>query len=295
MGWLSACTVTTLHIISAGFRVSLVEKLAGSQFHGAKLTHYRQFCDSGELPAIAGTLRLGIFASRGGMRINIPNQITLGRLLLTIVFFALLTRYNAARPETAWVLPWAFWLYLVAALTDLLDGYLARSWGQVTAFGRVVDPVVDKIMVCGAFIFFASAHFVSADGKNVSQVEAWMAVLILFRELLVSAIRSFSESQGGDFAANWVGKIKSFVQFTTVCVILGVLAWYGKTPAWLTIAWICIWATVLVTAASIIAYMQRARAFVLSAEALGGPSKPPANLAAGAAKKASPSIEGASV
>ena len=86
------------------------------------------------------------------MRMNIPNKITLGRLLLTFFFFGLLTRYSAAKPETHWVLSTCFWIYLVAALTDLLDGYLARTWKQVTAFGRVMDPVVAEVSPAGPVI-----------------------------------------------------------------------------------------------------------------------------------------------
>ena len=215
------------------------------------------------------------------MRINVPNQITLGRLAASIVFFVLLSLYHAphdwaAEPAARSLLAASFWLYLVAALSDFVDGYLARMWRQETSFGRVVDPVADKVMVCGAFVFFASSHFADpVTHKNVTGVEAWMVVLILLRELLVSAIRSFSESQGRDFAANWVGKIKSFVQFTTVCVILGVHAWFEDTLGWLRIG--CIWATVIVTALSIVAYLQRARSFVLSESALGGRPTPPAS------------------
>ncbi|MBI5863769.1 MAG: CDP-diacylglycerol--glycerol-3-phosphate 3-phosphatidyltransferase [Planctomycetes bacterium] len=220
------------------------------------------------------------------MRINIPNQITIGRLGLAIVFFAMLTRYSAAEPKTHWVLAPCFWIYLVAALTDMLDGYLARTWKQVTAFGRVLDPVVDKVIVCGAFVFFSSSHFVAPTRGNITGVEAWMAVLILMRELLISAIRSFSESQGADFAANWVGKFKSFVQFATACVILGVLAWYEQSLAWLRVA--CIWATVVVTAASIVAYLHRAYSLILSPEALGAaPPTRPAEQSGEAAKRAS--------
>jgi CDP-diacylglycerol--glycerol-3-phosphate 3-phosphatidyltransferase len=228
------------------------------------------------------------------MRMNIPNQITLGRLLLTIVFFVLLTRYSAAKPETHGILATCFWIYLVAALTDLLDGYLARTWKQVTAFGRVMDPVVDKVMVCGAFVFFASSHF-AANGRNIAGVEAWIPVLILVREFLVSAIRSFSESHGVDFAANWVGKLKSFVQFTTVCVILGVLAWFESSPFfwWLRVA--CIWSTVVVTAASIIAYVHRAQALVLSPEAMGAvPTPEPPAKPAAASTPTARRVEGAS-
>lgn len=211
------------------------------------------------------------------IRINIPNQITLARLAMTIIFFGMLTLYTTAdrNPGRQWLLDAAFWLYLVAAVTDIVDGYLARTWKQVTSFGRVVDPVVDKVMVCGAFVFFASSHFVNTAGVNVTGVEAWMATLILLRELLVSAIRSFSESHGVDFAANWVGKLKSFVQFSTVCVILGVLAWYPVELAWLRIT--CIWITVVVTALSIIGYVKRAESFLLTRGALAAdPPTPPA-------------------
>lgn len=231
------------------------------------------------------------------MRINIPNQITLGRLAASIVFFVLLSLYSPARePSVHWILAASFWLYLIAALSDILDGYLARIWRQETSFGRVVDPVADKVMVCGAFIFFASSHFADPDThRNVTGVEAWMAVLILLRELLVSAIRSFSESQGKGFAANWVGKIKSFVQFTTVCVILGVLAWYPQSPFWSAVRVTCIWATVVVTALSIIAYLHRAQSFVLSEAALAGsPVSPQAKPAAASSAIPPRAAEGAS-
>ena len=203
------------------------------------------------------------------MRINIPNQITLGRLVLAIVFFGLLSYYHPDNPARAWILPTSFWIVLVAVLSDILDGYLARTWQQVTSFGRICDPVVDKVVVCGAFVFFASKIFLDpATGKNLTGVEPWMVVLILVRELLVSAIRSYAEAQGEDFAANWVGKAKMFVQSTSVCVILGVLAWYQESLNWLRE--LAVWATVVVTALSIFGYIKRARSFILSAAALGG-------------------------
>jgi CDP-diacylglycerol--glycerol-3-phosphate 3-phosphatidyltransferase len=202
------------------------------------------------------------------MRVNIPNQITLGRLVLAIVYFGLLSLYSPADPQRHWLLTACFWIFLVAVLTDILDGWLARTWKQVTSFGRICDPVVDKVLVCGAFVFFASGVFYDAETeRNISGVQPWMVVLILVRELLVSAIRSFAESQGTEFAAIWVGKAKMFVQSATVCVVLGVLAWYPDTLAWLRI--LCVWLTVVVTTLSIIAYVNRARAFILSATALG--------------------------
>jgi len=208
------------------------------------------------------------------MRVNIPNQITLGRLVLAIVFFGLLSFYSPADPGRHWLLSVCFWVVLVAVLSDVVDGWLARTWKQVTSFGRICDPVADKVIVCGAFVFFASGVFYNVDTQqNVSGVQPWMVVLILVRELLVSAIRSFAEAQGTEFAAIWVGKAKMFVQSASVCVILGVLAWYPETLAWLRE--LCVWVTVVVTALSIIAYVNRARAFVLSAAALGATNAPP--------------------
>jgi len=210
------------------------------------------------------------------MAINIPNQITLARLALAIVFFALLSAYSAARAaQDQWILQVSFWLFLIAVLTDVLDGWLARTWNQVTSFGRVVDPVVDKVIVCGAFLFLASDRFYDpASGGNVTGVAPWMVVVLLTRELLVSAIRSFSEAQGEDFGASWVGKLKMFVQSATICIVLALLAWHEGRPTWLREG--AVWATVIVTTLSIISYLGRARAFMLSSAALGGRAAPDA-------------------
>lgn len=187
------------------------------------------------------------------MRLNVPNQITLGRLGLAIVFFAILSGYRV-ESGPLWVLPAAAVLYFVAAASDVVDGYLARSWGQVTAFGRVLDPVVDKVLVCGAFVFFASSAFHDpATGRNITHVAPWMAVLILTRELLVTALRSFSESRGVQFGARWSGKFKMFVQSATACTILIVLGWKLRPLRWLIP--VAVWATVVVTALSIVQYL----------------------------------------
>lgn len=136
----------------------------------------------------------------------------------------------------------------------------------------MVDPVVDKVMVCGAFIFFCGAPFYDPTTHTTTTgVAPWMAVVVLLRELFVSAIRAFSESQGADFSAVWVGKFKMTVQAATVCIVLGVLAWFEDTLAWLRIT--SVWLTVIVTALSIITYARRVRATVFSATAMG--SGPP--------------------
>ena len=221
--------------------------------------------------------RAAVYAAQS-MKINIPNQITLGRLVLAIVFFGLLSFYTPEDASRHWILPVSFWVVLIAVLTDFVDGWLARTWHQVTSFGRIVDPVVDKVVICGAFVFFASDIFYDPDPEiatNITGVQPWMAIVILVRELLVSALRSFSESEGVSFAANWVGKIKMVVQSTTVCVVVGALAWYPDSEACDLIRVLCIWLTVIFTALSIIVYVNRARDFILSDEALGGVSSSP--------------------
>jgi CDP-diacylglycerol--glycerol-3-phosphate 3-phosphatidyltransferase len=204
------------------------------------------------------------------MRINLPNQITLARLVLAVVFFVLLSWFEADQiANLRWLLHVSFWLCLVAAVTDIVDGLLARMMRSVTSFGRILDPVVDKVMVCGAFVLFASHHFWDHDlHANITGVRPWMAVVILTRELLVSAVRSHAEGEGQAFAAIWVGKLKMFIQSVTVCFILGQLAWQFEWLAPVRLA--LIWLTVIVTALSAISYVHRARMFLLTNTALGG-------------------------
>lgn len=202
------------------------------------------------------------------MRINLPNQITLARLALAVVFLALLSWFDAAKlAEQRWLLRVCFWIFLVAAVTDILDGLLARLMSSVTTFGRIVDPVVDKVIVAGAFILFGSHHFWDG-GRNITDVGPWMVVVIVARELLVSAVRTHSESEGREFGASWVGKLKMFVQSATVCVILGQLAW--DIAALEPVRTGAVWVTVIITVASAVSYVHRARAFLLSSAALGG-------------------------
>ena len=201
------------------------------------------------------------------MRLNLPNQITLARLCLAVLVLALLSCFDARQLDgQRWLLNACFWLFLVAGVTDVLDGLLARMLRSVTSFGRILDPVVDKIMVCGAFVLFASQHF--WDGhNNIADVQPWMVVVIVGRELLVSAFRAESEAEGREFGASWVGKLKMFFQCVAVCVVLGQLAWNLESLAPLRTA--AVWVAVAVTAMSAVSYLHRARTFFLSNAALG--------------------------
>lgn len=192
------------------------------------------------------------------MKINLPNQITIGRLLMSIVFFACLAQFDARSPQL-WMLDLSAGLFLVAALSDIVDGYLARKHNQETSFGRVIDPFVDKLLVIGAYIFLAGDGFVDADGGKISDVAGWMVVVILGREFLVTSLRGVTEASGQAFAATAYGKAKMLLQSTTVVWVLLSLA----HPDSMRFTVICrpylVYLTVAVTFISVLPYLRMAR------------------------------------
>lgn len=171
--------------------------------------------------------------------LNLPNQLTAARLVLSIVLFVLIA------------LKWyatSLVLFLVAVSTDWLDGYLARKRGLITVLGRILDPFADKVLICGTYIFLVA--------EPASQVAAWMVVVIVARELLVTALRSFVEQQGTDFSAAMAGKLKMVLQCAAAALSLAYLAW----PAdWLvTPLLVALWAAVLLTLYSGATYVRAA-------------------------------------
>lgn len=201
------------------------------------------------------------------MRVNLPNQITMVRLLLAIAFMVMLSQY-AYVPSTSRLLDWCGGLFVVAALTDWLDGYLARRSNQVTALGRVLDPFVDKILVCGAFVLFMGPGFNNPEHVNVTGVAPWMVILIVSRELLVSGLRGFAESRGESFAASMHGKAKMWLQSTTVPVIIFFVAHPEALLLNSTVEWVpktMLWLTVMVTVASMLSYLVRVKHLLLQA------------------------------
>ncbi len=199
------------------------------------------------------------------MNWKLPNQLTIARIGLAGGFFALLGMYDASSPNSALLMNAAFVLYIVAGITDVLDGYFARKWNITSAFGRIADPFVDKVLVIGAFVMLAGRNFALmppggppdlewnlphwVTGHMASAVQAWMVVVILSRELLVSAVRGYSESQGIKFAATPAGKIKMFVQSVAICTVLYQLANVRYEP-WaiytkVSLVWLALVATVV--------------------------------------------------
>ncbi|MGL4511604.1 MAG: CDP-diacylglycerol--glycerol-3-phosphate 3-phosphatidyltransferase [Lacipirellulaceae bacterium] len=185
----------------------------------------------------------------GSLR-DAPNAITAARVVVTLALFvALSVGWSRA----------AVVLFLLAGGTDWVDGFWARRWGPITKLGRVLDPFADKLLICGTFVFLAA--------DEASRVAPWMAVVILARELLVTALRSAVEARGGDFSAKWLGKQK--MAWQCIAATLGLLLaspWRcGGWPIEFVVApWLMdgsIAITLLLTVASGVTY---ARAAVVS-------------------------------
>ena len=185
---------------------------------------------------------------------NIPNRISATRLLLSLVVFALIPL------QFYWL---AFWVFVVAAGTDWIDGWYARKYDQVTQLGRILDPFCDKILICGAFILLAVE--MNSGFAWYEKIAGWMAVLVTGRELLVTVLRSLIEGSGGDFSAKMPGKLKMWFQCIAVGVALVVLALKAEgldqaIPVWLSIALVVfIWAAVISTVHSGLLYVVAAR------------------------------------
>jgi len=212
-------------------------------------------------------------------KLQIPNLITMARVALTIVFIWLLasvtTRALHAEPTavdrlgdlshaSTTVLVTAAALFILAALTDALDGHLARKWKAESKFGRIMDPFADKFLVLGAFIMLAGPGFTSvAEGVGriqVSGISGWMAVAMVARELLVTSIRGVYEADGVDFSAGASGKLKMILQSVAVPVVLLMVAFANPAPDTnaRTFLVLLAWATTVVTVVSAFPYIGRA-------------------------------------
>lgn len=175
---------------------------------------------------------------------NLPNKLTSLRLGLSFVLFFLI-----------WVQKWpaALVVFAVAAFTDWLDGYYARKRGLVSSLGRVYDPLVDKVLVCGVFIFLLE--------NRHAGVNAWMVTIIVAREFIVTGLRGFLEDKGVSFGADIMGKAKMLLQCCAIAWILIAfsLADHGYTSIAIDYLRIgLIWGTVIVTFISGANYIMRA-------------------------------------
>ncbi len=202
----------------------------------------------------------------------IPNAITMLRLVVAAGFFTALALGLGSEPS---IILWgnaAVWMFIFAAATDVVDGYLARRWKVVSVFGRVMDPVVDKVLVLGAFIFLAAPPFSAAPpGRLVSAIAPWMVVVILSRELIVTSVRGVLEAEGIAFGADRWGKLKMFIQCVTAPTALMVAVNELGAPgsAWGRLRDALVWGTVILTALSALPYLIRGSRLLTRVKAEG--------------------------
>jgi CDP-diacylglycerol--glycerol-3-phosphate 3-phosphatidyltransferase len=197
---------------------------------------------------------------------TLPNTITVLRLVLAMVLFVVLS-FEPRAADAAWLAEGerglrtaafvGLLLFVIAAASDALDGWIARRYGWTSAFGRVADPFVDKILVCGVLVFLCS------NPLTAPWIPAWFVVVLIGREFLVTGLRGFVESKGVAFPADRFGKLKMVSQ----CVLISLVLWRFATEArpheaggWTSAAIaVCLWLTLVLTVGSGLQYVIRAR------------------------------------
>jgi CDP-diacylglycerol---glycerol-3-phosphate 3-phosphatidyltransferase len=149
--------------------------------------------------------------------VNLPNYITLSRIAaIPLIIWVLTTSYFSAQQNTLRVLL-ASGIFVLASITDGLDGYLARRRGQITTMGVLLDPLADKLMIAAAFITLVQLI--------PSIVNVWVAVIVIGREFLVSGLRSIAASEGFTIEASELGKLKMVVQIISVVSAILAIRW----------------------------------------------------------------------
>ena len=166
------------------------------------------------------------------MKQHIPNILTYGRLVLCLVMFVALvmigrqiSNFGDPVPISVWK-HLAFWSFVVAAVTDFLDGYLARRWGVVSTTGAILDPIADKVLVCGAILGLLGLIGVLQFGLSGMLIASGA---ILFREFAVSALREVLAPKGIKLPVTFLAKTKTALQLVSLAAIMAIIfidAWW---------------------------------------------------------------------
>jgi len=219
--------------------------------------------------------------------LNLPNSITLIRIasIPLLIWILSSSRFSSVTGEKELI---ASIVFIAAAITDGIDGYLARKRNQITTMGILLDPIADKLLIAAAFVVLVQL--------NPALVPAWVAIVVIGREFLVSGLRSIAASEGFTIEASNLGKLKMFVQIVSVVAVILDHRWrewpvYGRyifPIHW--IAYVSIWFMVCVSLVSAIDYFvafwskierrvekRRRRAFILSRRRKPAPAPPQAD------------------
>lgn len=170
---------------------------------------------------------------------NLPNELTILRIFMIPVFVACLL----AVPKPAGNLIAAV-IFIAASLTDTADGYIARKYNYITVFGKFMDPLADKLLVCSALICLV----------DLGRIEAWIVIVIISREFIISGFRLIAVEKGTVIAANYWGKFKTVSQMVMVILLVADLGGF-----WNTLGQIFKWIALVMTVVSLVTYLMQNR------------------------------------
>ena len=168
---------------------------------------------------------------------NLPNKLTVLRVLM-VPFFVLFMLTDLGGVANKWI---ALAIFVVASLTDLLDGKIARKYNLVTNFGKFMDPLADKLLVCAAMICLI----------ETGQLAAWIVIVIISREFIISGFRLVAADNGVVIAASYWGKFKT--TFQMIAVILMIV----NLPVLYFLTVICTWVALVLTVVSLVDYIAK--------------------------------------
>lgn len=165
---------------------------------------------------------------------NLPNKLTMFRVIL-IPFFVLFMLVDITSIDK-WI---ALAIFIIASLTDLLDGKIARKYNLVTNFGKFMDPLADKLLVCSALICLV----------EMAKLPAWMVIVIIAREFIISGFRLIASDNGVVIAASYWGKFKTTFQMVMICLLI------ADIGAIKIITIVIVWTALILTVVSLIDYL----------------------------------------
>ena len=169
---------------------------------------------------------------------NLPNKLTVLRVCM-IPFFVVMLLLNGGENQTYRYIAAA--IFIVASLTDMLDGKIARKYNLVTNFGKFMDPLADKLLVCSALICLV----------DLKQLPAWMVIVIISREFIISVFRLVASDNGIVIAASYWGKFKTTFQMISVILLI------VRIPALTVLTQICVWTALVLTVISLVDYIAK--------------------------------------
>ena len=170
---------------------------------------------------------------------NLPNKLTMARVIM-IPFFVIFMLTGWGGEASKWI---SLAIFIVASLTDLLDGHIARKHNLVTNFGKFMDPLADKLLVCSAMICLV----------EMGRIPAWIVIVIISREFIISGFRLIASDNGIVIAASYWGKFKTVFQMAMIIVLIA--AFEGSVFE--VVEQILIWVSLILTIVSLVDYIRK--------------------------------------